>query len=49
MVIDGAMGTMIQTHKLKEEDFKGNGTNLHIERSYTANTNVHVHVHVHVY
>ena len=23
MVIDGAMGTMIQSHKLKEEDFRG--------------------------
>ena len=23
MVIDGAMGTMIQSHKLEEEDFRG--------------------------
>lgn len=29
MVIDGAMGTMIQGHKLEEEDFRGEGSVVH--------------------
>ena len=29
MVMDGAMGTMIQSHKLEEEDFRGKVVTMH--------------------
>ena len=29
MVLDGAMGTMIQTHKLQEADFRGDRFSTH--------------------
>ena len=28
MVLDGAMGTIIQNYQLKEEDFRGNSTKI---------------------
>ena len=34
MILDGAMGTMIQSYKLQEEDFRGEAENLDSYKSY---------------